>query len=160
MADQDKYTLDQAQLVLAKKIHGETWRLLDNQARTDEDDVRMLAAAYASYYHWLNVGTVVNKQRGLWLLARVYNVLGNAGSSVEYAMRCLELTKQFKDEMEDFDIFYAYEGIARANALAENHDTALKYYDLAAEAAEVVKDKEDKELVLADLEGGDWFGIK
>ena len=50
--------------------------------------------------------------------------------------------------------------IARANALAENHDTALKYYDLAAEAAEVVKDKEDKELVLADLEGGDWFGIK
>lgn len=159
MSDTDRYTLDQAHLVFAKKTNGETWGLLDQIDRNDHDDDKMLASAYASYYHWLNVGSSVNWQRAHWLLARVHTVLGHKEASLEHAQRCLAITEEFKEDMSDFDIFYAYEGISRAYAFAGKKDTALKYFELVMKAAETIEDPEDKKIVIGDLEGGNWFGL-
>ena len=60
--------------------------------------------------------------------------------------------------MEDFDIAYGYEGMARALALAGQQDEARKYKALAQAAGEAILDPEDKEIFMADLLAGEWYG--
>lgn len=80
----------------------------------------MLHASHASLYHWLQVGTGSHHQRGEWMIAHVLTVLGNGNEAVRHANRCLELTEAHSDLMEDFDLAYAYEAMARSTALAGN----------------------------------------
>ncbi len=94
MEEKQSYTLPEAQLHFAKSINGEVWDLLDKTNRTASDDEMMLAAAYASCYHWLQVGTGLEHQRGEWLIARVYTVLGIKEQALRHASRCLDLTER------------------------------------------------------------------
>jgi hypothetical protein len=160
MDDSGKYTLAEAHLAFAKQTNGEVWGLLDKRQRSEEEARRMLLAAYTSQYHWLQVGTEVNQQRAEWLIARVYNVLGEAGPAMEHANRCLELTENYRDQMADFDMAFAYEEVARSNAHAGNQREARRYLELATAAGAAIADAEDKEIFMADLEGGDWHGIR
>ncbi len=66
----------------------EPGRCLENPDRTQAEDEEMLHAAHASLYHWLQVGTVLHHQRGLWMIARVHAVLGHAAEALRYASRC------------------------------------------------------------------------
>jgi hypothetical protein len=150
------YTLEEAHLHFAKTLNGEVWELLQKTERSKSEDERMLYAAHASCYHWLNAGTGMHHQRAEWLIAHVYNELSLAESALRHASRCLELTTEFADLMKDFDIAYATEGIARANALAGNRDEALKYIQLAAEHGQAISDNEDKIIFLGDFNGGNW----
>ena len=72
----------------------------------------------------------------------------------------MELTEKHKDLMEDFDWAYAYESLARANAVLGNRDEALKYISLAEKAGEAIEDEESKKFFVGDFEGGDWRGMK
>jgi tetratricopeptide (TPR) repeat protein len=160
MNDAHTYTEQEAQMHFAKSLNGEVWQLLEKPDRSSADSERMLHAAHASCFHWLNVGAELHHQRGEWLIARVYTVLGLTEPALRHAARCLELTKQFPDQMEDFDRAFAYEGVARANALAGNRDEALKYIRLADEAGRTISDAEDKSIFVADFNGGNWHGVK
>ncbi len=160
MEGNEKLTLAEAHLAFAKRTNGEVWGLLEKDQRSEDEDRRMLLAAYASQYHWLHVGTVVNQQRGEWMIARVYTVLGIADQALQHANRCVELTESFKDQMEDFDIAFAYEGLARANALAGNRQEAHRNLELAKAAGEAIADAEDNEIFMADLDCGDWYGVR
>ena len=100
--------------------------------------------------------TGVHHQRGEWLIARVYSVLGIAEAALRHANRCLELTQQYADLMEDFDWAFAYECVARASAVAGNRDEALKYVKLAQNASEVIKGEQDRKIFIADFNGGNW----
>jgi hypothetical protein len=62
--------------------------------------------------------------------------------------------------MEDFDIAYAYEGMARANALSGNIEAAEKFLGLAESAGEEISDAESKKIFMGDLNSGAWHGIK
>ena len=73
----------------------------------------MLHAAHASLYHWLEAGTEVNHQRGIWMISRVHAFLGNSDRALRYAIRCMELTELHSDLMEDFDFAFAWEGLAQ-----------------------------------------------
>ncbi len=61
--------------------------------------------------------------------------------------------------MQDFDHAFAFESIARANALAGNNEAAAKYRRLAAEAGEAIRDPEDKAIFVSDFNGGNWYGV-
>ena len=61
--------------------------------------------------------------------------------------------------MEDFDIAFAYEGMARASALAGEQEKARQYHQLAEQAGQTISDQEDQDIFVADLASGDWFGI-
>jgi len=159
MSEQESYTIDEAHLVFAKRIHGRVWELLETTDRLLAEDEEMIHAAHASLYHWLQIGMVQQHQRGLWLIARVYVALGRAAETLYYASRCLELTEQNRDSLEDFDIAFAYEGMARANALARDQEKARHYYQLAEQAGQTISDQEDRDIFVADLASGDWFGI-
>jgi hypothetical protein len=138
---------EEAHELFAKRLNGEVWRLLEKTDRTTADDESMVAAAFASHYHWFHVGNEVNRQRGEWMIARVYTVLGNVQMAMAHASRCLDLTERYKD-------------IARAHALAGKEDEAKKFLQLAEEAGDEIEENEDKEIFLGDLRGGNWYGIR
>ena len=140
MTEEKKYTEAEAQRFFAGRFNNQVWSLLQKSDRTGEDDELMIHTAHASCCHWLQIGTGLNHQRGEWLIAHVYTVLGLSEPALRHAQRCQQLTKEYADLMHDFDRAYAYEGLARANALAGNRQDALHYLKLAQDAGAAIAD--------------------
>ncbi len=157
---EEAFTEAKAHLHFAKQFNGKTWELLDKQGRTPEEDELLVDYAHASLAHWRTAGTEVHLQRGAWMLARVYTVLGNAQMALQHAERCLELTEQHKDQISDFDFAFAYECMARAQALAGNQAEAQKYVDKADKTGSTIKGEEDREIFVSDFNGGEWYGVR
>ncbi len=78
---------------------------------------------------------------------------------MRHAELCLELTHTYQGEMEDFDLAFAYEGVARASAMAGNRDRAEEYYELALKAGDEIADEEDRKIFFGDYNSGDWYGL-
>ena len=83
----------------AKDTFNKTWDFLDKKDRSKEDDLNMLYSAHASRYHWgilvsEGKGTVLNLQRGEWMLSHVYTVLERGEPALFHAKVCLELTEK------------------------------------------------------------------
>jgi tetratricopeptide (TPR) repeat protein len=160
MSEGRVFTEVEAHRHFAIQYNGKTWGLLEKPDRNQDDDDLMVYAAHTSLAHWREAGTSLHHQRGEWLIARVYAVLGIPEAALYHANRCLALTEEYADLMEDFDRAYAYEGVARANAIAGNREDALKYIDLAVRAGEAIADEQSKETFSGDLDGGEWAGLK
>jgi hypothetical protein len=153
------YTVDAAHRYFAKSINCRVWELLQSSGRSQAEDAEMVDAAHACTYHWKFVGTVVHQQRGEWLISHVHVVLGHSLEAVRHAERCFQLTEAHKDLMADFDIAYAYEGLARGYALSGKPKVAEGYFRLAQQAGDSIQDAEDRSIFLGDFQGGDWFGV-
>jgi hypothetical protein len=149
----------ESQLYFAKKLHDATWELMELPNRTPEDDALLIHTAHASCYHWLQVGMGVNHQRAIWLLARTYTVLEKTELALEYAERCMELTVEYEEEIEKFDVAYGWESLARASALANDKSSTKRFRKEAEKSARAIKNKEDREWFLQDLHGGNWHGL-
>ena len=160
MSEEKTYTEQEAHRHFAASANGKVWGLLGKADRSRAEDELMLYAAHASCYHWLQVGTGLHHQRAEWMIARVYAELGVGEGALFHARRCQELTEQYADLMEDFDRAYAFEAMARANAVAGNRADAEEYLKLAEEAGQAIADSESKKFFLGDLSSGDWHGIK
>jgi tetratricopeptide (TPR) repeat protein len=159
MSDGVAFDVQMAHEYFAKKTNGLTWKLLSKDDRSVEEDFELEFVANASLYHWIQVGTALHLQRGEWLLARVYTILGYGKSALRHANHCLELAKSNLDMMKDFDVAYAYEGMARALALLGNQEEASSYYEKACDAGATIVDEEDRSIFMSDFESGDWYGI-
>jgi tetratricopeptide (TPR) repeat protein len=154
------YTIEEAHQYFAKTLNGKVWELLQKTPRSKTEDELMIYAAYASACHWLNAGTGLQHARAEWLIAHVYCELIMADSALRHATRYLELTNEFADLMKDFDWAYAYEGLARAHALAGHRDEALKYLQRAAELGQAIANDEDRNIFMGDFNGGNWRGLR
>jgi hypothetical protein len=106
------------------------------------------------------VGNALNQQRGQWLISHVHVVLGHAKEALRHAERCFEITQANKQLMQDFDIAYAFEGIARAHAMLGDEKIAMEFCGLAQQAGNAIADEEDRSIFMGDFNGGDWFGLK
>ena len=151
-----EYSLNDAELIFAKKSNTETWELIQKRNLTNEENAHMLSAAYASKYHWEKIGQAVHKQRANWLLYRVYSKLKNGTMALAYAKQCLNLTKQNEKEMADFDKAYAYEAMSRSYAIIGDVVEAGKYHEMAKKLGEQIAKEEDRKLFLQDLSEGEW----
>lgn len=138
--------------LLAGQLFNHTWRLLEQEGRTADDDAEMIHTAHASRYHWARVpdATPVNLLRGEWLISHVYAVLGRAEPATYHASRVLELCQ--RNGIGGFDLAFAHEGLARASAVAGEPGLAREHTDQALALASDITDDEDRELVLSDLE--------
>jgi len=159
MSENIEGNLLETHLHFAKKTNQRVWDLLERSERSRAEDEEMLLAAYASVYHWKIAGTAVHCQRGYWMISRVYLTLDREDGALEWAAKCQEITDNNYAEMEDFDLAFAKEGLARAYALAGDLIEAKKHYDLSVELGEKIKDPEDKLIFLNDLQDGNWFGF-
>ena len=147
-------------LQFAKSAFNETWNYMEQSDRSEEVNDKMLAAAYSSFYHWSFAGTALNIQRGHWLISRVHSMLNNYPMALYHAERCLEITLKNSDLMQDFDLPFAYESVARAHSLSEHPKQAQEYIQLALSSAENIKKPDDRSYFLQDLKGHNWGEIR
>jgi hypothetical protein len=144
---------------LAVAAHGECWALLEKPQRTEADEDAMVHAAHASLYHWMRAGTAVHLQRGNWLIARAYVALALPAPARRFARRTLELTAGHASELEDFDLAFAEEIAARAEALAGDMPAAAGHLARARRLGGEIEDGEDRRVFFEQLEAGPWFGL-
>ena len=160
MAETKTYTEEEAERFFAIKYFNQIWNLLDKPVRTGEENELLLDYAHTSMAHWRVAGTPLNLQRGEWMLSRVYCVLGKSEPALEHAHRCKQLTDQHLDLMQDFDLAFAWECLARAHALAGHKDEVIKLCIKAKEAGQLIKDEQDRKVFENDFNGGEWYGLK
>lgn len=118
----------------AIEFNNRVWALLEAEQRTPIETEEMIHAAHASHLHWCAAGTAVNRQRGLWLLARVYTVAGVPDRAAHYARTCAEVTESAPGEMAVFDPIYAREALARVAAMNGVPEAARMRAAVRAEA--------------------------
>jgi hypothetical protein len=151
MPEQKKFS-DEDHKQFATSLFNLTWSLLDKKDRTKEDNDKMIHAAHASRFHWGEIGThtPMNLERGEWQVSRVYSVLGRSEPALYHAKNCLEICEA--NHIGDFDIAFAYEAMARANAVAAKKSESKKYLELAKKAGDQIKKKEDKDYFFSELQ--------
>jgi len=121
-----------------------TWKYLDQDERTTEEDDAMIHAAYASRYHWSQASQEAKYQaRGEWQLSRVFAVLGRGEPAIYHAERCLEWCG--RGEVEDWDVAFAHEALSRAYKAAGNAEAAGRHKRQAREAGDAIADPDDRE---------------
>lgn len=127
-------------------LFNDVWRLLEKPDRTPEDDDELVHQAHASAYHWLKAPECEpkNRSRSEWLCSRVYAVLGRAEQALHHAERCLAITEANPENVEDWDLAFAYEALARAMTIAGNADDVRRYEQLAREAGESIAEADDR----------------
>ena len=160
MSEEKELTLDEAHLKFAKSSFNGIWELLDKSKRTSEEDENMLLGAFTSLYHWKQIGTEVNVQRGYWMISRVFQVLGYADQALQWAHKCQAITEDSPSDMEDFDLAFAQEGLARAYAQSGDLKRAKKHFNQAVIFGELIQDPEDKLVFEKDFQGGNWFKLR
>jgi hypothetical protein len=139
---------------LGIELFNKTWDLMDKTDRTPTEDATMLELAHASAYHWSFCGTVVNQQRGYWLISRVYAVLVIPDACLLFAKLCRECTESGLSEMEDFDVAFSFEALARAYALNGELKKTAEMFKSAIEAGNLMKDEEDRKIFSESLNSG------
>jgi len=133
---------------LGVELFNRTWALLESPG-PDPDE--LLHCAHASAYHWMQAGTVANRARSEWQCSRVYAVLGRAEPALHHARRCLALCESAPDEIEEFDLPFACEAVARASTVAGDAPATREWLDRARASGEKIVDEDDRVLLEADL---------
>jgi len=135
---------------LAMDTFNKTWDLLDKTDRTEAENVEMIHTAHASRYHWGQVGTPLEFQRGEWQISRVYAVLGMAETALYHGEIALKTCQE--KGIGDFDLAFAYEAVARAFSMMKNHSEKEKYLILAKEAGQKIGDEGNRDYFFSELE--------
>jgi hypothetical protein len=130
---------------LAVDLFNHAWTLIELPERTPGQDDEMIPRA-----HWGEVGTRANLARGEWQVSRVYTVLRRSEPALYHAHRCLAYVEE-GDGVEDWDLPFAFEALARAHALAGDLGESSRYGTLAREAGEAIAENEDRDHLLAAL---------
>jgi len=142
------------QRLLAAQLFNETWRLMEQEGRSRQDDDRMIHTAHASRYHWGQVPAATPAHLGPRRMADLPRLHGpgpgRAGPALHHARRVLDLCRE--NGIGDWDLAFAFEALARAHAIAGDVGQAREYTDQALAAAEDIAEDEERDLVLADLE--------
>ncbi len=149
MTEEKKYNEKEWHKKKAVDLFNLVWSFLDKKERTKQEDDKMVHAAHASRFHWGEIGTPLEFERGEWQISRVYSVLNRPQPALYHARRCLEICQENK--IGDFDIAFAYEAMARAYAVAREKSEREKYIKLAKAAGEDIKGIEDKDYFFGDL---------
>jgi DNA-binding transcriptional MerR regulator len=133
-----------------KTLFNDTWRLMEKEDRTPDEDARMVHQAHASAYHWLQVGTPVHFARSHWQCSRVYCVLGRAEPALYHARFVLDICE--RNAIGDWDLAFAYEALARAHAVAGDKEQSRRWLEQARQASVDIAEDDERELLLSDLE--------
>jgi DNA-binding transcriptional MerR regulator len=133
-------------------LFNRTWTLMEKGAGTPEEADELAHSAHASAYHWIHGGgTPANRARSEWQCSRVYVVLGRVEPALHHARRCLAICESAPEEMEAWDLPFAYEALARAHALAGAAPDSRTWLARAREAGALIEDEEDRAHLESDL---------
>ncbi len=136
---------------LAVELFNRSWRLLELDERTPEQDDELVHCVHASRHHWAEVGTAANVARGEGQCARAYAAVGRPEPALHHARRCLELVRAGGEGFEDWDLASALEVAARAHLAAGERADAEQYAALARAELEAIADPDDREVIAGQI---------
>src|SRR5260370_561545 len=96
----------------AVECNNEAWSIVESSPRSPEQIERMLHLAHAALVHWSHVGTPLNRQRALDLLAHSHAAAGLGQLSLQYAEQAWQLSLENGDQQTPFDRAEAHATIA------------------------------------------------
>ena len=146
----------EAHTAFAKVANNATYGLLDRDDRSPDEDAVMIHQAHAAAFHWSRAGGPTHMARAEYLVSRVYGFLGRAEAASYHAARCMAWVEEAG--LADFDMAYALE--AKARSLAASGEVERAAEVLAEALAVPIADDEDRELVVADINTGPWYGVE
>lgn len=125
------------------------WDLLDKPDRTPRENDEMLAATFASLWHWLNRpdATDLNLSIGYWQVSRVFAVLGDGPNAVAWGERCLAVSQN----QPPFYLAYAHEALARGYRVLGDDAKKHEHLATAKKLAETVEEAGERSALEADL---------
>ncbi len=128
------------------------WEYINKKDRTPEEDEEMIRLSLASTWHWTQRPdcTDINRSISLWQNSRVYALVGQVENARRYGQMCLDVSQNA--DMPPFYLGYAYEALARAESLADDHQQVKALVIEARRLAGQVAEEEDRNLLLADLD--------
>lgn len=149
----------QEQALAMQKVHqklsvdyfNKCWDLIDKQERSPDDVENMLLLSYASLWHWKQREDCkpLNLSIGYWQVSRVHALAGHYEMARFFADKCLQIS--LDNGLAPFYVGYAYEAMARAEALGEDFDAASEHLASARKQLDKIEDREEAELLKADL---------
>jgi hypothetical protein len=151
MADQPDFEVAAAHKYFSTHCFNKAWDLIEREYRTVEDEEEMLRLTLASHWHWTQREDYgpTNASIAHWQTSRVQAILGQADEARRYGQLALEASQE--EEVPPFCLGYAYEALARAEGVAENHQEMEQYLRQARLVAEEIPDVETRKQLLADL---------
>lgn len=114
------------------------WSLAESQARTPADDATMLAAAYASSFHWSRAGTAENAALCEILLGQVHALLGHGDLAMHHALRAQEWV--VAHDRPSWEIAFAHAVLANAAYAAGDRALHAEHYAMAEAAGKTLGD--------------------
>ena len=133
----------------AVELFNRSWDLLEQADRSPDEDAEMLAAAFGSAWHWRQVGTAENRALGDHQIAKVASHVGQPALALHYARRALEAIEL--GHFGDWQVAAAYEGMARASAVAGDRSGRDYWVQRCTVALGAVPDAADRSVVAEQL---------
>jgi hypothetical protein len=149
MVDDSKFDSEPAHKHFSAFCFNSAWGLMDKTERTAEEDQQMLNLCHASLWHWTQREdcTDENLSIGYWQISRAYALVGQPDNARRYGQMCLNAARESGPFLQG----YAYEALARAEAVAGNQDSSLKLLKEARLCADAIESPEEKKMLLGDL---------
>lgn len=144
----------------AVECNNHAWELLDKPQRTEAESERLVHAAHAAAFHWLDAGQPPNHVRALQLLGVTYAELARASEALRYSAQALDLARAHAAELAEWDWPFVYEACARAHAAAGDKSKAREFKRLAEDSASSLSDPEDQKIVRHSLASRNWYDIE
>lgn len=138
------FELPAAHRWFAIELNNLAWDLLEKSDRTPDETERMIHAAHAACFHWLQVGNLLNHLRAQNLLATVYARAGHAEAAVQHAEKCLALSHEAGAQQSPFDLATVHGCLAAAYRTAGRTAEALAAKQQATAAADQLTEPADR----------------
>ena len=151
MSDETPFNIAEAHAHFSTEYFNQAWDYIEKAGkRSPEDNLTMLHLAIASLWHWSQRTDVQpeNLAVGYWQVSRVYNLIKQPHNARTYGLLSLQHAKDLKP----FFQAYAYETLARAEMLCNNRVIMLVHLEKARALAAQIKDEDNRQMVLRDLE--------
>jgi hypothetical protein len=133
----------------AAQCFNRAWELIEKPDRSGDEDMEMLAAAFASRLHWDRLGEDERRVVGDWQIAHVASLLGFPDLALAYARTALD--RGIAIGSTGWRLASCYEGMARASAAAGRPDERDRFIRLSEEALETEDDAEEREVIASQL---------
>lgn len=134
---------------VAAELFNRCWELIEDDARTADDDVEMVLSAMTSRWHWGRVGGPEQIATGDWQVAHVASLLGNAGLATMFAQR--NLATAIAERWDGWRLASAHEGMARACATAGDAEGRQLHLAKARDALRLEDDADSREVIERQL---------
>jgi hypothetical protein len=151
MADQPSFDLAAAHRYFSAYCFNQAWELIEKPTRTAQEDAEMLRLSMASMWHWKQRPDCNDEHLsiGYWQTSRIFTLLKQANLARRFGQMSLDTAQN--GSLRPFLVAYAYEALARAEAIAGEKPRKDMYLAEARRLMEKVDDPEEKALLEKDL---------